>query len=551
MKSKLLIIIVLITLCYTNSYSQSDWWGTTFENKEQYKTTYYDSYLQSTYYIRLSGIYINMKTNQTLLEVETYKVGTSRGIHLPVSIGAKIDYMRISNGIDDHLSIKSVLDKPIKEYHYETTFGVMANDYEKKTIGLIFGGILPLNATAFNIIDDGRSHGVEYTNPSHRFPKFNNLQWNGINDDKIQQYYGFKFRTDWTEESIKQFADTHDDEICGIYIGAINPHFIIGCIKEDNTYKLIYLGCDNSVYREKYSYWQVGNVIAVLHPKYASTNKFDAEMLTERMILRKGVTFTYWPLAKVKIVNDGGIYNVCNDLEKVYPASSANNISGGNNKNNNSGSNTPDNFAGGWSGSGFALNKGYLATNYHVIEGASVIKVFGVKGNFNIGYNAQVVITDKVNDLAVLKINDNRFQGFGAIPYRVKTTMAEVGESVFVLGYPLTTTMGSEVKLTTGVISARSGFQGDVSLYQVSAPIQPGNSGGPCFDNNGNLVGIINSKHRGAENVSYAIKSSYLQNLVESSDVSGLLPQNNTISGYALQGKVKSVKNFVYYIRCK
>ena len=238
---------------------------------------------------------------------------------------------------------------------------------------------------------------------------------------------------------------------------------------------------------------------------------------------------------------------------KVYPANGGNNIaSGGNNRNNgNSGSNTPDNFSGGWSGSGFALNKGYLATNYHVVEGASVIKVFGVKGNFNVGYNAKVIITDKVNDLAVLKIDDSRFQGFGTIPYRVKTSMAEVGESCFVLGYPLTTTMGSEVKLTTGVVSARSGFQGDVSLYQISAPIQPGNSGGPCFDNNGNLVGVVNAKHRGAENVSYAIKASYLQNLVESSDVSGLLPQNNTISGYALQGKVKSIKNFVYYIRCK
>ena len=240
---------------------------------------------------------------------------------------------------------------------------------------------------------------------------------------------------------------------------------------------------------------------------------------------------------------------------KTYPLPSNDNIAGGGNGGGNvnkgDGINSPDNFYGGWSGSGIALNKGYLVTNYHVVEGASVIKVFGVKGNFNVGYTAKVVITDKVNDLAVLKINDSRFQGFGAIPYRVKTSMADVGESCFVLGYPLTTTMGTEVKLTTGVISARSGFQGDVSLYQVSAPIQPGNSGGPCFDNSGNLIGIVNAKHKGAENVSYAIKSSYLQNLVECSDVSGLLPQSNTISGYSLQNKVKSVKNFVFYIRCK
>lgn len=543
MRQKLLVIIALITICFNNSYSQSDWWGTTYENKEQYKTTYYDRYRNTTYYIRLSGIYINMKTNETLLQVEAYKVGTLNGIHLPVSTGAELNIINRLRPMDV-LRIKSVLGKPIKEY-FGSNFVIYANDYEKKTIGLIFSGILPLNSTSFNIYDDAPE-------PCESFPKFQNLQWNAMSDDLIQQYYGFKFRTDWTEETIKQFADTHNDGLCGIYVQKFDPYFIVGCIKEDNTHKLIYLGCDNSGTRERYSYWQVGNLIAVLHPKYASTNEFDAEMLITTMSLRKGVTFTYRPLSG-ELSNNYTFFgqNVCYDLKKVYPASTTNNISVGNNKNNNSGSNSPDNFAGGWSGSGFALNKGYLATNYHVIEGASVIKVFGVKGNFNIGYNAQMVITDKVNDLAVLKINDNRFQGFGAIPYRVKTSMAEVGESVFVLGYPLTTTMGSEVKLTTGVISARSGFQGDVSLYQVSAPIQPGNSGGPCFDNNGNLVGIINSKHRGAENVSYAIKSSYLQNLVESSDVSGLLPQNNTISGYALQGKVKSVKNFVYYIRCK
>lgn len=66
--------------------------------------------------------------------------------------------------------------------------------------------------------------------------------------------------------------------------------------------------------------------------------------------------------------------------------------------------------------------------------------------------------------------------------------------------------MGDEIKLTTGVISSKTGFQGDVSLYQISAPIQPGNSGGPLFDNKGNLIGIVNAKHKGAENVGYAIK---------------------------------------------
>lgn len=128
--------------------------------------------------------------------------------------------------------------------------------------------------------------------------------------------------------------------------------------------------------------------------------------------------------------------------------------------------------------------------------------------------------------------------------------MSEVGEDIFVLGYPLTTTMGDEIKLTTGIVSSRTGYQGDVSLYQISAPIQPGNSGGPLFDNQGNLIGIVSAKHTGAENVGYAIKASYLKNLMESSLGEGILPINNTVSSLPLPGKVKKLKNFVYFIKC-
>lgn len=110
--------------------------------------------------------------------------------------------------------------------------------------------------------------------------------------------------------------------------------------------------------------------------------------------------------------------------------------------------------------------------------------------------------------------------------------------------------MGDEIKLTTGVISSKTGFQGYVSLYQISAPIQPGNSGGPLFDGDECLIGIVRAKHRGAENVSYAIKTSYLNNLVESASSASLLPTNNAVSGLPLSNKVKKLKNFVFMITC-
>lgn len=183
-----------------------------------------------------------------------------------------------------------------------------------------------------------------------------------------------------------------------------------------------------------------------------------------------------------------------------------------------------------WSGTGFALNNKYVVTNYHIVEDAKSINISGINGDFSTSYTASVVATDKVNDLAIIKINDGGFNGFGVLPYSINMKMAEVGDDIFVLGYPLTQTMGDEIKLTNGIISSRTGFQGDASLYQITAPLQPGNSGGPMFDSKGNVVGIVCAHHVGTENVGYAIKTSYLKNLAESSSLTNIFPTNNTVS---------------------
>jgi S1-C subfamily serine protease len=169
-----------------------------------------------------------------------------------------------------------------------------------------------------------------------------------------------------------------------------------------------------------------------------------------------------------------------------------------------------------WTGTGYAINNDCIVTNNHVIEDAKNIIVKGIKGNFDIGYKAEVLATDKSNDIAILKIIDSNFKGFGNIPYNIDSRMADVGEDLFVLGYPLTNELGSEIKLTNGIISSRTGYQGNVATYQISAPVQPGNSGGPMFDKKGNVIGIVVAGIPGAENVGYAIKTSYLKILLES-----------------------------------
>lgn len=201
------------------------------------------------------------------------------------------------------------------------------------------------------------------------------------------------------------------------------------------------------------------------------------------------------------------------------------------------------------SGTAFALtSNGLLVTNNHVIEGVNKIEVRGINGNFDTTYQAKVLIKDKNNDLAILKIDDPNFITLGTIPYALKIPIDSVGESVFVLGYPLRSTMGDEIKLTNGIISSKTGFNGDITSYQLSVPIQPGNSGGPLFDKKGDLIGIINSKHTGAENASYAVKTAYLKNLIELLDIQPTLQSKSKMNNKSLIQQVEIAKKFIYII---
>lgn len=203
-----------------------------------------------------------------------------------------------------------------------------------------------------------------------------------------------------------------------------------------------------------------------------------------------------------------------------------------------------------WSGTGFALNNGYIVTNAHVVDKAKTVLVYGINGDMSIGYTANIKGIDRVDDLAIIKIADSRFPGFGSVPYTIKKDLLDVGEDIWVLGYPLTQVLGNEIKLTNGIISSMSGFQGDPSTYQISAPLQPGNSGGPLFDSRGNIVGIVNAGVPGAENVGYAVKSYRLYNLADFNGLSECLPKLNTISSLPLKEQVKKVKGFVYLLVC-
>ena len=218
-----------------------------------------------------------------------------------------------------------------------------------------------------------------------------------------------------------------------------------------------------------------------------------------------------------------------------------------------------------WYGTGFALKEGYVVTNYHVVDGTTHVYIKGVGGDFSQEYAATVVEVDKENDLAIVKIDDSKFTGFGNIPYSIQTAAAEIGEDIFVLGYPMTDVMGEEIKLTTGVINSCSGYKGDNRSYQISAPIQPGNSGGPLFNNKGEVIGVVNAKLLGAENAGYAIKAQYLSKYLNTTSDSDFnftswvrsikndirhFFTKRSLSNQSLVEQVKMVKNHVFIVKC-
>ena len=164
-------------------------------------------------------------------------------------------------------------------------------------------------------------------------------------------------------------------------------------------------------------------------------------------------------------------------------------------------------------GSGFFISSdGYFLTNYHVVEGSKNIRLRTVFGNVS----ASVVRVDPAVDLALLKADK---RGFVPLPFAAESS-ASLGEDIFTIGFPMPDLQGFSPKMTKGVISSLNGIQDDDVQYQIDASIQPGNSGGPLVNNQGELVGVIVSKLKDSlvvqkkgvlpQNVNYAIKKKHV-----------------------------------------
>jgi TPR repeat protein len=197
----------------------------------------------------------------------------------------------------------------------------------------------------------------------------------------------------------------------------------------------------------------------------------------------------------------------------------------------------------------FITRDGYLLTCLHVVEGAARIETYvGDKM-----YPASLIRSDPNNDLAILKINGS-FPALAFSPHR----SAKMGQDIFTVGFPNPGLQGISAKYTKGTVSSLTGFQDDLRLYQISVPIQPGNSGGALLDEHGNILGVViamlNAKTAFQvsgnlpQNVNYAVKSLYAQAMIDTlPGVSGKLLSPSRNKTNVIENAQKSTVMVVCY----
>lgn len=165
------------------------------------------------------------------------------------------------------------------------------------------------------------------------------------------------------------------------------------------------------------------------------------------------------------------------------------------------------------SGSGFFVSERAVITNQHVIDGCKNVSIVGLG-------EATVLAEDKNNDLAIV------FSQEPTDSYlKLSDDSVQLGQNIAVLGYPLQQVLSPTIHMTKGNVSSLAGLAGNTAFFQMTAPIQPGNSGGPVIDDQGAVMGVATStlspqfamRELGTlpQGVNFAIRTSLVRSLLE------------------------------------
>lgn len=197
-----------------------------------------------------------------------------------------------------------------------------------------------------------------------------------------------------------------------------------------------------------------------------------------------------------------------------------------------------------YAGTGFLISsKGYAATSYHVIKDAD--SVFIENERFGI-LRASVVFNDPTNDISILRIEDSSPV---PLPFTIATNETSIAEEVYTLGYPR-----EDIVFGEGSISAMTGYRQNQNAYQISIPVNPGNSGGPLLNSRGDLIGMISGIQTQTLGAAFAIKSGVLLEAMTNPSLDTLrtpitLPKQNLIKGNSRVQQVARWKDFVFMVR--
>jgi S1-C subfamily serine protease len=206
------------------------------------------------------------------------------------------------------------------------------------------------------------------------------------------------------------------------------------------------------------------------------------------------------------------------------------------------------------SGSGiFISESGYVLTNDHVIDGC---RDLWVRRNGDIGRSASIVARDAANDLALLA-SDGHVPAADVAAFRTGGPI-RAGDPVAAYGFPLAGTLSSTGNVVSGNVTALTGVGDDVRYFQISAPVQPGNSGGPLLDYSGLVVGIVNAKLNELawasktgdipQNVNFAIKENVILGFLEAHSIAyrSFAP----LERLDLPGVTDRAQRFTAYVAC-